>query len=272
MTKSGNDYTGTMLILPLTSKALSATYNFKPSGANKNITASNKQVNASVTFSSGGSYSFTVKAIGAYVITEGVESLKIGSYTWATRNVRWNNTFETNLKLWESGNLRGAGQGITGSVAQNSDYNSYFMWGNKTTFINGGSYETGFTWQSSRNPCPSGYRVPTSPEFENLITKKMPQNTKVSINGEVFTINNAYGFYNGNKARGMVLKDGFNVLFLPAAGLPNGTSWDRVAILGAYWSSNSTGGYAYSLGFESGRCNIGVDPRAFGFSIRCVKN
>ena len=272
MAKSGNDYTGTMLILPLANKALSATYSFKPNGANKNIAATNKAVATSTTFSSGGSYSFTIKAIGAYVITEGVESLKIGSYTWATRNVRWNNTFETNLKIWESGNLRGVGQGTTTNAGQNSDYNSYFMWGNKTTFVNGGGYETGSTWQSSRNPCPSGYRIPTSPEFENLITKKVPQNVKVSINGEVFTINNAYGFYNGNKARGLVLKDGFNVLFLPAAGFRYRNSWSYIGSYGYYWSTGIWSTYANGLTFSISFCKVAPDfLRENGFSVRCIK-
>lgn len=271
MTKSGNDYTSTMLVLPLTSKALAANYNFTPNGG-KNINVNGKQVTASTTFASGGSYSFTIKAIGAYVITEGVESLKIGSYTWATRNVRWNNTFETNLKIWESGNLRGAGQGTTSSAAPSSDYNSYFNWGRKTPSVNS-DYETGSTWKSSQNPCPSGYRIPTKAEFENLIAKKVPQNSRVSINGEIFTINNAYGFYNGNKARGLVLKDGTNVLFLPAAGSRINNGWMNTGIRGHYNSSTPTGSYAYILTFDSSSCyvNFPNDTRSHGRSVRCVK-
>lgn len=170
------------------------------------------------------------------LLPRGVESIKIGSYTWATRNVRWNNTFETNLDIWNSGNLRGASKGTTSNAAQNSDYNSYFMCGNKSAFVSGGSYETGSSWSSSKNPCPSGYSVPSKTQLENLITKMMPQNKKVSINGEVFTINNSYGFYNGSKAKGLILLDGSNVLFLPAAGFRNGSSWAYVVSNGCYAS------------------------------------
>lgn len=270
--KSGNNYTGTLLLLPLTSKALAANYTFKPNGATKNVTASNKSISGSATFASGGSYSFTIKALGANVITDGVESLKIGSYTWATRNVRWNNTFETNLDIWNSGNLRGASQGTTSNAAQNSDYNSYFMWGNKNAFVSGGSYETGSSWSSSKNPCPSGYSVPSKTQLENLIMKMVPKNTRVSINGEIFTINSAYGFYNGNKTKGLVLKDGVNVLFLPAAGYRSGTNWTYVGIYGFYWVTAPDGNRAYGLDFSNDWCGVDCcNDRNFGFSVRCVK-
>lgn len=269
---SGASRSGSVIMLPFTNKALKTSYSIKPSSATKVITATNASLSTGTSFSSGGNYSFTIKAIGTYVITSGVESIKIGSYTWATRNCRWNNTFETNLDIWNSGNLRGASLGTTADAGVNSDYNSYFMWGNKSAFVNGGSPGTGSSWPSSQSPCPSGYIVPTPDHFRNLVTYKVAQNKKVSINGETFTINNAYGFYNGNKARGLVLVDGGNVLFLPAAGCRFGTKWDRVGVLGAYWSNTTNGSYKNSCGFDTGGIRPdGIDTPTAGFTIRCVK-
>lgn len=269
---SGASRTGSVIMLPFPSTTLKTTYSFKPTDAKAPVAKTDATLSSSITFSSGGNYTFTIKAIGAYVITEGVESIQIGSYTWATRNCRWDNTFETNLDIWNSGNLRGASQASSANEGVSSDYNSYFMWGNKSAFVDGGSYETGSSWSSTKNPCPSGYKVPTTDHFKDLVKKIVPNGKKVMINGEIHTIGNAYGFYNGSKARGMVLVDGSNVLFLPAAGCRYGTKWFYVGISGFYWSSVPNSSNAYYLEFDSGYINPESSYYRYrGDSVRCVK-
>lgn len=275
---SGASRSGSFIMLPFTDKELKATYSFKPSSSKTTIAASGASLSTGTTFKIGGNYTFTVKAMGAYVITEGVEAIKIGSYTWATRNVRWNNTFETNLKIWESGNLRGASQGTTSNAAQNSDYNSYFMWGNKSAYVSGGSYNTGLSdWPSSTNPCPGGYTVPSPAQMTNLITKKMPQYKRVFINGEAIAINNDKGFYEGKAALGLVLLDGVNVLFLPAAGYRTKSSWQDVARTCHYWCRayiDNTGSALYvasSLFGNSRGLRVDYQDRSCGLLVRCVK-
>ena len=63
-------------------------------------------------------------------------------------------------------------------------------------------------------------------------------------------------------------------VFLPAAGLRNGTSVSNVGSLGFYWSSTANDtGYAYNVFFNSGN----VDPASYGdrsngFSVRLVRD
>lgn len=274
---SGDSRTGSVIMLPIPEgTALKTTYSFKPTGAKVTVAKTDATLSSSQPFISGQSYAFTIKAIGAYVITEGVESIQIGSYTWATRNCRWNNEFETNIDIWNSGNLRGSGQGTASSATTSSDYNSYFNWGMKTpgTSNSSGSYETGSSWSSTNNPCPNGYKVPTTDHFKDLVASEhlVPKDKKVMINGEIHTIGNAYGFYNGSNARGMVLVDGSDVLFLPAAGYRYGAGWYTVGSNGLYWSSTPYGSIAYRLNFSSGSLNPeSYDSRFSGLSVRCVK-
>ena len=91
--------------------------------------------------------------------------------------------------------------------------------------------------------------------------------------GEIFTMNKAYSFNKGSKAKGLVLKTGANVLFLPAAGSRIGTMWMNTGVRGHYNSSTPTGSYAYILTFDSSSCYIDFpnDTRSHGRSVRCVK-
>ena len=259
MAKSGNDYTGTMLILPLTSKALSATYNFKPNGASKNVTASNKQVNASVTFSSGGSYSFSVKALGAYVLST-ENPVQIGSYKWANANLNNNKKLEANA--WTSGQING------------SD-NDYWRWNVKDVDTSSnGPVEN--TWNINNDPCRAGlgspWRVPPKANFDNLVGYKL-NSKKVIINGTTATTN-SYGWVDSGTVKGCVFVDTSRgtCIFLPAAGSRNGSSYTYTGTAGTYWSgtlnaSNTT--HAYYLNFGSGFCNVASYTHNYGRSLRC---
>ncbi len=110
------------------------------------------------------------------------------------------------------------------------------------------SPENGNLWQgvnSTNNPCPSGYRLPTTAEWEaerqswssNNIAGAFASPLKLSIAG--------YRQYNG--------------------------SLNSVDSEGKYWSSTKASNQAYFMDI-AGNAALGSSGRVFGRSVRCIKD
>ena len=97
------------------------------------------------------------------------------------------------------------------------------------------------------NPCPSGYRLPT--------------NTELDAERTSWSQNNSIGAF------GSPLK-------LPMAGYRsyNDGSLSNVGSYGYYWSSTGNGTGAWYPHFNSGSADVFNGVRAFGFSVRCLKD
>ncbi|RLD60208.1 MAG: hypothetical protein DRJ01_10060 [Bacteroidetes bacterium] len=97
------------------------------------------------------------------------------------------------------------------------------------------------------NPCPTGYRIPTEAELD--------------AERASWSSNDAAGAY-------------ASPLKLPVAGLRDSSngSLNVVGSGGFYWSSTINGTSSYSLRFGSGNAYMGSDRRAYGFSVRCIKD
>jgi uncharacterized protein (TIGR02145 family) len=97
------------------------------------------------------------------------------------------------------------------------------------------------------NPCPSGYRLPTSTELEA---------ERLS-----WSSNNSAGAFS-------------SPLKLPLAGyrLSTNGSFSFVGSKGFYWSSIVNNTRSLSLDFLGSLASVNGNFRAHGFSVRCIKN
>jgi uncharacterized protein (TIGR02145 family) len=184
----------------------------------------------------------------------------------------------TTGEIWMDRNL-GASQVATSSTDASS-YGDLFQWGRaadghesristttstlSTTdnpghgnfIINGISP---YDWRSSQNDnlwqgvsgtnnlCPSGYRLPTEAEWE---AERTSWNTS-----------NAAGAF-------------ASPLKLPVAGYRDGSngSLNNVGSFGNYWSSTVGGAFSRYLLFGSSIAGMGSSRRAYGLSLRCLKD
>ncbi len=112
------------------------------------------------------------------------------------------------------------------------------------------------------NPCPTGWRVPTSAEYENLTKNYSSWST--NENGQ-----SGYWFSGASS-----YTDNVSQIFFPAAGLRDGEDGNASSrgLSGFYWSSSNllsrNGGY---LTFKSSNVYVGILDHVLGFSVRCVQ-
>lgn len=181
-----------------------------------------------------------------------------------------------NNQAWMRHNL-GADTSLDPDVPVQGIHGNYYQWGRAAVVATastpagaiGGWNTTNApqnSWQDGiktvNDPCPAGFRVPTSQQFTNLINS----NTASNIGSFTDSATN-YG-------SAKVFGSGANKLTLPAAGFrhtaTSGTLGYR-GFSGYYWSSAQYGSAtAYHLYFPSASVSVGLSTRSYGFSIRCI--
>lgn len=117
------------------------------------------------------------------------------------------------------------------------------------------------SWSMIRthNPCPEGWRVPTKTELQSLLDSGSSWGVGPDgVPGRWFGENHA-----GTKE---------SCVFLPAAGLRNNSSIsDHRDFYGTYWSTDIDVTNPATLYFDSSSTMMSKNYRAYGVSVRCVK-
>ena len=128
-------------------------------------------------------------------------------------------------------------------IIVSSSPNDWLITQDNTRWNNG---TTAIPIKSSNDPCPTGYRVPTNVELDN--------------ERAAFPTNNAAGAF-------------ASPLKLPVSGIRfyNNGVVGSAGSQGFYWSNTVAGTNAYRLYFNNSDTGVYSSPRAFGFSVRCIK-
>ena len=179
----------------------------------------------------------------------------INGITWATRNIAAPGQF----------------------VESPEDAGMVYQWGSNVAWSNEGPLtasdgnntwrnlsETGNTWTAAKNPCPTGWRLPTKDELQSLISA-----------GHTYTDN-----YNETGIAGRIFGTGGNTIFLPAVnvhrGYVDGSLYYQSYNFSYYWSSTShesdnTKAWLLYFNFNDSYVYTDAVVRASPFFIRCVK-
>ncbi|MDR1761175.1 MAG: fibrobacter succinogenes major paralogous domain-containing protein [Bacteroidales bacterium] len=179
------------------------------------------------------------------------KSIVINGVKWATCNVAAPGTFATAPE--ELGMLY--------------QWNSKIGWSIDTlTFsenwtVYGSCQYNSTTWKRANDPCPQGWRIPTRPEFINLVNASVGNKEWITINGQ----------------GGYKLGVGENTIFLPAAGSGvrhNATMrFKGAGSLGFYWTTTFNTTKHTPLPYQFNPTNEYFSSGGgcyAGFSVRCV--
>jgi uncharacterized protein (TIGR02145 family) len=295
--KDGSSVAGTSAVASYVSKAAAGTMTLGTavSGVTQTITANVTRVGPynisttavnGITFAGFGTYgatgdqdvtltaSGTPSAVGtfSYAIS-GSPTFSFSRNAVAPTTIVVNTSASTTLTFMAH-NL-GANNSLDPHTPVQGIHGNYYQWG-RSAIVADASTSSGaiYGWNSSsaangawsdgsktaNDPCPTGYRVPTSAQW-SLVNSYNTQ-----------TLTGSFTVSSSNFGSARHFGSGANKLTLLAAGYrsdSDGTLYYR-GYSGSYWSSTEDGAYANFLGFTSNNASTSSSYRPNGFSVRCV--
>lgn len=183
------------------------------------------------------------------------DGVLIDGVIWATRNVDAFGTFAESP--FHSGSFYQFNDIVAYTAIACGESN-----GNFTVFPDWKSAEFSEIWLPENNPCPSGWRIPTSNEMFALISSDYRYDN--ALNGFFFGTNNE--------------------IFLPAGGFIKNGDVESVLTVGRYWVENGVIDnensviyqylqfYTDSQGSFARYISANTHNVQYAFSVRCVKN
>jgi uncharacterized protein (TIGR02145 family) len=187
-------------------------------------------------------------------------------------------TNPTTGKIWMDRNL-GATQAATSSTDANS-YGDLYQWGRRSDGHQCRTSATTTTLSSTDQPANASFILPPnspfdwrSPQNDNLwqgvngVNNPCPSGYRLPTSGELITEKNSWSI--GGAA------DAFASLKLPVAGRRDDITGSLIEIgsYGYYWSSSMSNVIGIRvLGFTNGGDAMNTSGRANGHSVRCIKN
>lgn len=209
----------------------------------------------------------------------------IGSTTWSPVNCGFHATNYKYGKLYQWGRKDGQGYDdndaiyptgnnisselVALSTADASKF--YTKWSN--TIAPNGIWGTSDPWNTkniANDPCPTGWRVPNKTELTSLSASGV---TWRETNSDGSSPNGLAGIWFGTNHNSATAANPNGCLFLPAAGMngDDGAPSNRNGY-GFYWSSTPVDVSAnYLFFYNNNSAFLGNDTRAYGMSVRCVK-
>ncbi|MEN8120672.1 MAG: FISUMP domain-containing protein [Bacteroidota bacterium] len=208
-------------------------------------------------------------------------TIKIGKQWWMAENLK--SVFYTDGTVMTNGSS-------VGDITGNYTTKYYFNYGNSSA--NAETYGRLYTWTaamkgqsgSDLNPsgvqgvCPNGWHLPSDAEWMELESVLGMQASELIQTGDRGT-NNEGGQL---KQVGTSLwttpntgaNDSYQFTALPAGFFYFTGVYYELTEGTFYWSTSMDGTdvYARGLSYQNGQINRGIADRAFGFSVRCVRN
>ncbi len=165
-------------------------------------------------------------------------------------------TVQIGNKEWMAENLRYA-KGERGTDYFSADGNSE----------NDAQYGYYYTWDAATDACPSGWRLPSKDDFEELL--KTVEFTKNSDSAFLALIANSPAWINYSNEGG----DDFGFNVLPAGAYLSGT-YTKLGIYASFWASTDGGSSlrAYHANFNNEEISVKLYSKVSGFSVRCLRD